>query len=373
MNELTIDTLRKNNLIVWEAICGSRAYGTNTETSDTDIRGIYVQPLEDILSFGYCEQVSDDNNDIIFYEIKRFLELLQVNNPNLMEILNVPNDCIIHSDPIMDIILEKKDDFISKRCKESFANYAVTQIKKARGLNKKMNWEENEMKRKTVLDFCYVLLKKGGSKPFKEWLIDYNDVNKCYGIKYNQKIFGLAAIDHARDTYAMYDLFYHSGNSAGIVSDEDRANDVQLTSIPKGLVLISFLVFNKDGYSSHCKKYKEYQQWLENRNEDRVKMNKNHGKHYDGKNLSHCIRLLTMANEIFDGNGVIVRRNPEEVKKLLAIKRGDYEYEDILKEADDLIEQMNEKFNRSDLPNNIDENFVNDLLLKIRKIRYNLK
>jgi hypothetical protein len=80
-----------------------------------------------------------------------------------------------------------------------------------------------------------------------------------------------------------------------------------------------------------------------------------------------------MANEIFDGNGVIVRRNPEEVKKLLAIKRGDYEYEDILKEADDLIEQMNEKFNRSDLPNNIDENFVNDLLLKIRKIRYNLK
>ena len=60
MKKYTIDKLRQENLIIFEAIGGSRAYGTSLPTSDTDIRGVYIQPIEDILSFGYIEQVADD-------------------------------------------------------------------------------------------------------------------------------------------------------------------------------------------------------------------------------------------------------------------------------------------------------------------------
>lgn len=370
-NAINIDYLRNNNLIVFEGISGSRAYGTNMPNSDTDIRGVYIQPLEDILSFGYIEQVSDDTNDIVFYEIKRFLELVMVNNPNILELVNLPEDCIVYKDPIFDLVLDQKEAFISKQCKMSFAGYAIGQIKKARGYNKKINWEESEMKRKTVLDFCYVLID-GGSKPFKQWLNEWNEVNRKEGGPiHTQKEFGLANIDHAHDLYAMY----HIPNElhSGIVKDENKANQVQLCSIPKGLQPVAYLSYNKDGYTSHCKKYKEYTEWLENRNEDRFKMNKEHGKNYDSKNMAHCIRLLDMGIEIANNKDIIVRRPEDHRKLLMNIRKGEMEYEDILKMAEEKIILLDKSYEKTDLPDQVDSNFINNLLLVIRKVRYRLQ
>lgn len=70
------------------------------------------------------------------------------------EILATPDDCMLYKHPLMDNF--KIEDFLSKLCKDSFAGYAVTQIKKARGLNKKIvNTLPKE--KKSLLDFCYIL------------------------------------------------------------------------------------------------------------------------------------------------------------------------------------------------------------------------
>jgi len=362
--------------IIFKCIVGSRAYGTNVETSDTDIKGVFIQPLEDIFSFGKIQQVSNETNDITYYEIERFLELLKTTNPNICELLYSPEDCILYKDPIFDDILENRDKFLTKCAKNSFGGYAYSQIKKSQGLNKKINWEESKIQRKTVLDFCYIILNDGKSKSFKEWLTIYNDkhyIEKNKNNKFTQFDFGLAAINHTRDTYALYDMMYHNTNKfSGIVSNEETSNDVQLTSIPKGLEPCAILVFNKDGYSSHCKKYKEYQEWLRKRNINRFKMNKQHGKNYDSKNLLHLIRLLNVSKEILEGKGVIVRRNPDEIKKLLSIRKGEYEYDDILKDADNLMKEIDEIYKISSLPESVDENFINGLLLNIRFRYYNL-
>jgi predicted nucleotidyltransferase len=362
MKQYTIERIEKEGMIVFSAIMGSHAYGTNLPTSDTDIRGIFIQPLEDILGFGKIDQVSDEKNDIIYYEIGRFLDLLKSNNPNILELLCVPLDCIKIMNPIMKLIFDHTDEFLTKKCRWSFGGYAVEQIKKARGLNKKMNWEENEMVRKTVLDFCYILVD-GGSQSFKEWIRFPN-----FGL--TQKDYGLAAIDHGHDLYAMYLAPAEFAEKWGIVSNEETANDVQLTSIPKHLNVKGYLYFNKDGYSSHCKKYKEYLEWKTNRNETRVNMAKAHGKKFDGKNLNHCLRLLNVANEIAEGKGLNVRRSPEEIKKLIAIRKGEYEYEDILAEAEGLIAKMDKTFEESSLPNSVDVDMVNDILIEIRKTWY---
>jgi len=288
MRKYTIDILKKENLIIFEAIMGSRAYGTSLPTSDTDIRGVFIQPEEDILGFGYVDQVADKLNDIVYYEIKRFLELIKLkSNPNILELLNAPENCILYKDPIFDLVLEQKEQFITKQCKNSFAGYAIGQIKKARGYNKKMNWEENSMVRKGVLDFCYVL-KDNGSMKLNKWIDEYNQ-SFIGGQNYlrSAATFGLAKVDHAHDIYAMYDLLHHIPNinpiPMGIVSDRLKANDVQLVSIPKEDLehFVGHLTFNKDAYSTHCKRYAEYKEWLDNRNEDRFKMNKEHGKQYD--------------------------------------------------------------------------------------------
>lgn len=358
-----VQKLRDKGLIIFESIMGSRAYGTSLPTSDTDIRGVFIQPVEDILGNEYVEQVSDKTNDIVFYEIRRFLELVATNNPNILELLNAPSDCVIFKDPIFDLVLERKDEFITKHCKNSFGGYAIAQIRKAKGYNKKINWDENKMKRKTVLDFCYVL-KSGDSMPFYKWM-EYKEYENL-----THKDFGLAKVNHARDLYAMYRLF-EDENPKGIVRDAEKSNDIQLVSIPKGRFPEAYLSFNKDGYSTHCKEYNSYQTWLKERNDDRFKMNKDHGKNYDSKNMMHTFRLLSMAMEIADGQ-INVRRPKEEIAVLMKIRKGEYEYNDLIRDAEKLIKQVDEKFKNSNLPTEVNSELVKELLIKIRKQRYKI-
>ena len=123
---------------VYKCLVGSRAYGTNFENSDFDYKGIYVQDIRDIVTFDYKEQI-DESKDITYYEIKRFLELAMKSNPTMLEML-FTEDFLI-KDKCLDILFENKHIFLTKKCKQTFVGYAISQIKKAKGLNKKMNFE----------------------------------------------------------------------------------------------------------------------------------------------------------------------------------------------------------------------------------------
>lgn len=347
----TVETLKEKKLIIFEAKGGSHAYGTSLPTSDVDIRGVFVQPPEDILKYGYVDQVSDEKNDIVFYELRRFFQLLSKNNPNIVELLYIPEDCVIYKHPVYKRIEKNRDQFITKQCRLTFGGYAIGQIKKARGYNKKINWEESQMTRKTVLDFCYLLIN-GKSVPLKEYL-------KEAGM--SQEQYSLAKIDHAHDVYAMYHY------PSGIVSDEEKANDVQLTSIPKGYYASGYLTFNKDAYSIHCKRHREYQTWLKERNEDRFKMNKDHGKNYDSKNMMHTFRLLKTALEIAENGKINVRRPAEEIDILMKIRKGEYAYDKLLSKAEEMIDQLDEAFENSSLPEKVNNVFVVDFQYEIRK------
>ena len=304
----TIQDLRDRNLILFESISGSHAYGTATPDSDTDIRGVFYQPLLDALKYGWVDQVSDEKNDVTFYELGRFMQLLAGNNPNIIELLAMPEDCVIYRHPLWVILEYNKHDFLSKKVRWTFAGYAIDQIEKARGYNKKMNWEESQMTRKTVLDFCYVL-KDAGSIPFKSWLaVEPYKSQWLKSMNYTQENFGLSAID---------------------------------------------------------------QTWLKERNPNRVKMNKAHGKNYDSKNMMHTYRLLLMAHELSKGE-LRVRRTEEEIEKLMKIRHGEYEYEDLLREAEAMKDGLEEAFTKSTLPDKPDVERVQEILLGMRKELYKI-
>ena len=129
-------------------IRGSHAYGTSLPTSDIDYSGIFVQSIDSILNISSVDQINDDKNDIVIYEIRKFMELLSSNNPNILELLATPEDCVIYKHPIFDDILLNSDKFITKMCSKSFGGYANEQINKAKGQNKKQNWERNRIVRK---------------------------------------------------------------------------------------------------------------------------------------------------------------------------------------------------------------------------------
>lgn len=391
--ERNIKWLEDNNLIVYEVMTGSQAYGTATPTSDVDIKGVFIQPLDDILGFGYVPQISDETNDKTYYEIQRFIELLHVNNPGVLEMLFSPVDVVLFKHAIFKPLLDDRMNFLTKKCKKSFSEYAIGQVKKASGLNKKM-FNPMDKKRKDLLEFCYVPHEQGSIQV--KTFLQNNELK--------QEFCGLSAIDHMRFTYGLYyDYVAHAekygkesspvvftwfieseiSNSKldkfdevkfeilgynGLVNDEEKSNDITLSNVPKNATPLTFVQVNLDGYSSHCKKYKEYWDWVKNRNEARYADNMLHAGGYDGKNLAHCFRLLQVATEIAEGKGVIVRRENRE--ELLSIRRGEYDYDAIMKKSTDLMDGMEKIYESSILPDDISFESLNKILIDMRKKRY---
>jgi hypothetical protein len=149
-----------------------------------------------------------------------------------------------------------------------------------------------------------------------------------------------------------------------------ESNQLRLSSIPKGETPICNVIYNKDGYSMHCKDFSEYEEWLENRNETRYVETQTHGQQIDGKNMMHCIRLIRMAQEIGRGEGIKVRRPDRE--ELLSIRRGEVDLEKLITMADEAIADMDKIFDNSDLPNKVDQELVDNLLVTIRREFYKL-
>ena len=390
--------LKEKNLILYEVISGSIAYGTNIPTSDEDRRYVYILPIDYILSGDMIEQVNDDTNDVVGYEIGRFLSLISSANPNLLELLNMPEDCVIYKDPIFDLILDNKNEFLTKKCKNSFAGYSQAQIQKSKGQNKKQNWEKDKVTRKDVLDFVYVI-EGEKSIPWKIWNVD----KECKSGKiYDEKFFGIVNVPNARDLYAVYfdsvaeyafgdrvleerqkefiSIKKEEGKPMGfgykglVKSGEGlnvaESNQLRLSSIPKGETPICNITYNKDGYTQHCNDYKSYQTWLEQRNEARWVDVQSHGQKIDGKNMMHCMRLIQMSREIAEGKGIVVRRpNAEE---LISIRRGEVDLQTLIDIVEKEIVEIDKLYEESNLPEKVDSDFINKLITNIRKKIYKL-
>lgn len=342
--------------LLFRCISGSRAYNLHTPESDTDIKGIYVSPQKELYGFGYTPQVANATNDESYFEIGRFMELLCKNNPNMLELLSSPAQAIQFQHPLMELI--KPEDFLSKQCLDAFAGYAKTQIKKARGLNKKIN-RPVEKERKTVTDFCYVI-QDGGTIPLGQWLGERD---------YKQQDCGLASVSHFRDTYLLFHNSQLNGNVKlqGIVSGPS-AHDVSLSSVPKGIKALAVAHFNKDGYSVYCKEYNEYWQWVDKRNQARYQNTVSHGKKYDSKNMMHTFRLLNIAEEIAVHGKLFVFREDRDF--LLQIKRGEFDYEDLLQQVEERMHRIEALYAASNLPEAPDAAKAEALLIQIRERFY---
>ena len=350
---MTIATLKEQKLILLECISGSKAYGLDTPTSDTDIKGVFLLPKRGYYGLHYIPQVSNETNDIVYYELGRFIELLSVNNPNILELLSSPVSAVLYRHPFLDAI--QPEMFLSKLCQNTFGKFALAQIKKAKGLNKKIvNPVDRE--RKSVLSFCFVNYEKG-AVPLLHYL-------SLHG--WQQEHCGLVNIPHMKNMYGLYHSdqeLYH-----GIIKSDD-SNDVSLSSISKEEEQQALLYFNKDGYSSYCKEYKEYWEWVEKRNN--VRYATAVSQNYDTKNMMHTFRLLDMAIEIGRDHAVNVQRPNRDF--LLKIRSGAYEYEELLAMADQRRRAMEEAFEHSTLPDTPNVENINRLAYEMRDRLYTVE
>ena len=180
--------------------------------------------------------------------------------------------------------------------------------------------------------------------------------------------------------------FYHIHNTAGLkcwyeeqkpigykgmVGEDGLSNQLRLSSVSKGEKPICWVSYNQTGYQKHCIDYKNYTQWVANRNPERYK--ENQGKQFDRKNVAHAVRLMHMGLEIAQGKGFNVDRTNIDRDFIMNIRLGNTSYDEIIEYLNSKKVEMEEAMEKSTLPENIDVDFVNDLLMDIRKKQFNLK
>jgi uncharacterized protein len=363
---LTIADLKQQNLILLDTVSGSRAYGLETPESDIDMRGVFILPQDLYFGFSYIEQVNSERNDHVYYELGKYLKLLAKNNPACIELLFAPEETIIYRHPLMERI--KPEPILSRLCRDSFAGYALSQVKRAKGLNKKIFNPVSDVLPQPI-DCCHIV-KAEKTIPAEQWLYENNMVaERC----------GLSALPHVRDGYALFyadDCPHFDARFNGLFrSDGSHGNanlsqDVCLSSIPKGVQPRAWLVFNKEEFSRRLRDYHEYRNWEESRNQERYQGTLEHGGGYDAKNMMHTFRLLRMAKEIADTGRPQIRRSDRD--ELLAIKAGGFTYEDLMAKAAEELEKIDISFSASPLQDEPDVDQIERWAIEIRKAWYSI-
>lgn len=178
--------------------------------------------------------------------------------------------------------------------------------------------------------------------------------------KYNVSIGDVSFARWYREQVEKEPLHYR-----GLVNENGTSNELRLCSVEKDEEPICHIDYNKDAYSAHCKEYKNQKTWEENCNPERYK--ENCGKKFDRKNVAHSVRLLHMGIEIARGEGVKVDRTDIDRDFIMGIRMGDTTYEEIMAYIEGKKREMDEAIASSTLPDAIDVDFVNDLLIDIRK------
>lgn len=144
-----------SNNTVYLVTMGSQAYGVANEDSDLDVYGVCVPRKSDVFPHlrgeipGFGRQIqrfeqyqqhhvvdpdarggNGTEYDLSIYSIVRFFHLCMENNPNMIDSLFVPVNCILHMSEVGRLIRDNRRLFLHKGAWHKFKGYAFSQISK---------------------------------------------------------------------------------------------------------------------------------------------------------------------------------------------------------------------------------------------------
>lgn len=125
--------------MIYSGVIGSRAYGLETESSDVDVRGVYVPHLDDFLSLNSSppEQyeltipATEDvphKKDVVIWELSKFMRQAAKGNPSILEVLWAGEygwNCNAGYK-----LYNIRDAFLSKKVFNTYGGYATAQLRK---------------------------------------------------------------------------------------------------------------------------------------------------------------------------------------------------------------------------------------------------
>lgn len=152
--------LEENTIIL--APTGSHAYGTATEDSDTDYKGVCIPPVEYYLGLESFNEYNNtggknfkntkDDIDVSIIHISKFVKDAMQGVPNNIEILFLRPEDYIKVTPLGQKLIDNRHLFLSKQIKRKFGGFANSQIQK---LKKSVTLEDVVIEGKTITEYRY--------------------------------------------------------------------------------------------------------------------------------------------------------------------------------------------------------------------------
>lgn len=271
------DFLRSNEHlgknIILLGLGGSHAYGTQTETSDLDVRGIALNKKNEILTNQKFEQFVNEETDTTIYAFNKMITLLSNCNPNTIELMGLIPEHYLYIHPIGQELLDNKKLFLSKKAAHSFGGYATAQLRRLDNKSARLLGQEQR---------------------------EHHILNSI-----------LSAKDTFPEKYFYYqedsiDLYVDKAVQEGY--DSEVFMDIRLHHYP--------LRDWKSMWSEMNNIVKDYSK-IGKRNSKAIEHNKL------GKHMMHLIRLYLMSLDIFEKEEIITYRE-NDLSFLMDIRNGKY-------------------------------------------------
>jgi len=405
-------------------VAGSRLYGNSTDISDYDYRGVFIANPQMHLSLNetveqlggttgkgasgeqLCQALLDAGcdieftDDIVLYELKRFISLSLDANPNILDTLchdyNDPDICIYIDDLGKDL-LNSKDLFMSKKLKHTFSGYAFAQLKKIKSHNKWIGEFPDTSKviemlqyallEDGTIDFDFIVQNFGGSlaemitkqtaqehitiKNCLTWdefylaykVIEYDiakyriprlyDFTKVFDLKAMQlkkdETHLLPMIGRIRSEYTIKEYLNNKGSfrqlGGSILSLFTEGSGIydlggNIKNHPPKEVgdFIGIVIIDKNEYKKHTDHINNMWHWKIKRNKSRAVLEDEFG--YDTKHASHLIRLLLCAKDLMITGEYTPELEGEVLQMVKDTRVGKFEYDYILDLANTLSDEL---------------------------------
>lgn len=355
--------------VMFLAVAGSHAYGTNTPESDFDVRGFCLPPRDIRDGFlhrfeqadapshmepfkpavvDYLGRPYEDKIDGCIYSVSKFFSLAAGANPNIIDTLFAsPRDILLVTTAGWRVWRERHR-FLSKLVVHTFTGYAVAQLKR---IENHRRWLLNPPEKKpTRADFGLAerhevpadqlaAAMAAVRKQVDSWEIDFADVERATVVYVQGQIekvltdWGLARDDRYR--LAAQQLGYET-NFLEMMEKERR-------------------------YKQAMDAWDAYASWKRGRNDRRAALETKYG--YDTKHASHLVRLLQSCAEILETCDYSPKR--PNAGELLNIKNGGWTYEQVITYAKEAEAELAGLSLRSKLPRSPDREALNALCVEV--------
>ena len=314
---------RLGSNIMFLTLGGSRAYGTDVESSDTDVRGCTGETMDSLLGLqklNTFEQYVDTVTDTVVYSFSKLVELLISCNPNTIEMLGCKPEHYVYCDARGKMLIDNGRLFLSRVAVKSFGGYAGAQLRRLTNALARDKYSQSE-KEKHIYNSCMNIINTFDNR-------------------------------HREMAEGSMQLYIDTSTREGME-----------TEIYTDVILKHYPLRDMNGiFNELTNVIRDYEK-IGKRNHKKDNMHLN-------KHAMHLIRLYLMGIDILE-KGKIITYRQEDHDLLMSIRNGEYQKEDGTYKEDFfiLLNKLEERFkyasNNTSLPDMPDLSKINDLVKEI--------